>query len=357
MAEVQVSLGERSYTIHIGNEQLANFRTTNANKLNKQLFIITNPTVSQYYLKPLLNVLTDHHVDFFEMRDGEQFKNLDSYAEIMDRLISKGYNRDCGIIALGGGVVGDLAGFVAATFQRGVDFYQIPTTLLSQVDSSVGGKTAVNHPHGKNLIGAFYQPKSVTIDIDCLQTLTERDFRSGLAEIVKYGIIYDTDFFHWLEHHAAELKQQDPDALTYAIKRSCEIKAEVVAKDEREKGLRALLNLGHTFGHAIEAATTYGEWTHGEAVSAGIIIASKLSEVTQRLSASDFRRIKELLTAFELPTKAPEMTWESWLEYMQRDKKVKNGQLHFVLPTAIGQADVVKDIEHTTVAAVITECC
>ena len=291
------------------------------------------------------------------MRDGEQFKSLKSYAEAMDILIDAGFNRDCGIIALGGGVVGDLAGFIAATYQRGVDFYQIPTTLLSQVDSSVGGKTAVNHPQGKNLIGAFYQPKSVVIDIDCLQTLAERDYRSGLAEVVKYGIIYDADFFRWLESHTAELNKKDPDTLTYAIQRSCEIKAEVVAQDEREKGLRALLNLGHTFGHAIEAATEYGAWTHGEAVAAGIIIASKLSEVTQRLDSSDFRRIKDLLLALGLPTKGPKMPWQDWLDYMQRDKKVKDGQLHFVLPTAIGNAEVVSTIEHHTVAAVITECC
>lgn len=357
MAEVNVSLGERSYTIYIGNALLPNYVERLPHKLNQQLLVITNPTISQYYLKPLLKSLAGHQVKIFEMRDGEQFKSLDSYAEAMDILIDAGFNRDCGIIALGGGVVGDLAGFVASTFQRGVDFYQIPTTLLSQVDSSVGGKTAVNHPQGKNLIGAFYQPKSVVIDIDCLQTLTERDFRSGLAEIVKYGVIYDADFFQWLEQHTEELNQQDPAALTYAIQRSCEIKAEVVALDEREKGLRALLNLGHTFGHAIEAATEYGAWTHGEAVAAGIIIASKLSEVTQRLNSSDFRRIKDLLLALSLPTKGPQMPWQDWLDYMQRDKKVKDGQLHFVLPVAIGQAEVVSTVEHNTVAAVITECC
>ena len=356
MAQVTVELDERSYPIHIG----AGFLTLLKQKLTglrHQVLLITNPTVASFYLAPVLEQLADHQVEVFEMPDGEQYKSLAVYTEVMDRLIDRGFNRDCAILALGGGVVGDMAGFVAATFQRGVDFFQVPTTLLAQVDSSVGGKTAVNHPRGKNLIGAFYQPQAVLIDTECLQTLTERDYLSGLAEVVKYGIIYDAAFFQWLEDHATDLKQRDTHALIHAIQRSCDIKAKVVAADEREAGIRALLNLGHTFGHAIEAATNYGEWTHGEGVAAGTVIASKLAEVTQRLSASDFRRIYALLDALGLPVKGPQMPWSQWLDYMQRDKKVKDGKLHFILPTGIGSAEVVKDIDSKTVAAVITECC
>ena len=356
MAQVRVELAERSYPIHIASGTLSELQQC-FEGLSQDVFIITNPTVASYYLQPLLAELDGFNVNIFQMSDGEEFKSLTSYTEVMDQLIMAGFNRDCSIIALGGGVVGDLAGFVAATFQRGVSFYQIPTTLLAQVDSSVGGKTAVNHPQGKNLIGAFYQPRAVLIDTDCLQTLTDRDYRSGLAEVIKYGIIYDAEFFHWLERHTAELKSRDADTLTYAIQRSCEIKAEVVAADERESGIRAWLNLGHTFGHAIEAATQYGEWTHGEAVAAGTVIASKLSEVTQQLSPSDFRRIVELFNSLELPTRAPKMPWSEWLAYMQRDKKVKDGRLHFILPTAIGSAAVVSNIDQQTIAAVITECC
>lgn len=356
MTSITVELSERSYPIHVTSGQLGQANSL-LPKRSQQVCIITNPTVAQYYLHPLINSLGEYSVTVFEMPDGEQFKSLSVYSDVMDHLISAGFNRDCAIIALGGGVVGDMAGFVAATFQRGVDFYQIPTTLLAQVDSSVGGKTAVNHPQGKNLIGAFYQPKAVLIDTECLQTLTERDYLSGLAEVIKYGIIYDSDFFHWLEHHTAELKMRDTKSLMFAIQRSCEIKALIVADDEHEKGVRALLNLGHTFGHAIEAASHYGEWTHGEAVSAGIIIASKLAEVTQQLSVSEFRRLFDLISALGLPTQAPHMPWTQWLDYMQRDKKVKDGKLHFILPTGIGSAAVFKDIDEQTIAAVITECC
>jgi len=356
MAKVTVKLAERSYPIDISPKALRSAANLFPGS-PRQILIVTNPTVAEHYLQPLLSVLHSHHVEVFNMQDGEEYKSLTTYADIMQQLISAGFNRDCAIIALGGGVVGDLAGFVASTYQRGVDFYQIPTTLLAQVDSSVGGKTAINHPLGKNLIGAFYQPLAVLIDTDCLQTLSARNYRSGLAEVVKYGVIYDAEFFSWLEDHVDELRNRDTAALTYAIERSCAIKAEVVAADERESGIRALLNLGHTFGHAIEAATHYGEWTHGEAVAAGTVIASKLSEVTQKLSSSDFRRVVDLLNQLGLPIKAPQMPWQDWLSYMQRDKKVKDGKLHFVLPTAIGSAEVVSNIEHETVAAVITECC
>lgn len=356
MALVNVELDERSYPIHIqpgAINQIGQLFT----QQNRQLLVITNPTVAAYYQQPLLDKLRDHQIQVFQMPDGEEFKSLGTYSDVMNQLITAGFNRDCAIIALGGGVVGDLAGFVAATYQRGVDFYQVPTTLLAQVDSSVGGKTAVNHPQGKNLIGAFYQPQAVLIDTDCLQTLSERDYRSGLAEVVKYGIIHDLAFFQWLEQHTAELKARDTEALSFAIERSCAIKAAIVAADEREAGIRALLNLGHTFGHAIEAATQYGEWLHGEAVAAGIVIASKLSEVTQKLSTSDFRRIVELLNALNLPVRAPNMPWSDWQRFMQRDKKVKDGKLHLILPTAIGSAEVINTVDNEVIADVITECC
>lgn len=356
MTQVTVQLDNRSYPITIQPGQLKHLQQQLPN-LSKQVCIVTNTTVAPLYLSQVKAQLTEASVCVFTLADGEQYKSLASYSELMDLLIQQGFNRDCSIIALGGGVVGDLAGFAAATFQRGVRFYQIPTTLLAQVDSSVGGKTAVNHPQGKNLIGAFYQPQAVLIDVDCLTTLSERDYRSGLAEVVKYGIIHDAEFFSWLEQQQQALLHRDTDALQYAIKRSCQIKADVVAADEKEAGVRALLNLGHTFGHAIEAATAYGEWTHGEAVAAGTIIASKLAEVTQRMSASEFRRIQQLLAALGLPTQVPAMAWPQWLDYMQRDKKVKDGLIRYILPTGIGSAEVVGNLSHDTVAAVITECC
>lgn len=351
---VRVALAERAYPIHIGagvQQQLAALLPT----LPQQIFILTNTTVAPLYLAPILAQLSQHRVEVMQIEDGEQHKSLDNFACAQEALIKAGFNRDCAVLALGGGVVGDLAGFVAACFQRGVDFYQLPTTLLAAVDSSVGGKTAVNHPLGKNLIGAFYQPQAVLIDTDCLSTLSVRDYRSGLAEVVKYGVIYDAEFFGWLEANAEALAQQDSAAIRYAIARSCEIKAEIVAADEREQGQRALLNLGHTFGHAIEAATAYGEWTHGEAVAAGIVIASKLAMAMQLLTASEYRRIVALQQQLLLRVEPPRLPWETWLQYMQRDKKVKAGQLRFVLPTAIGRAILTSDVDATQVQAAIAD--
>ena len=356
MTNVHVELGERSYHIHIAADNLHQLKALLPD-LNKNVFVLSNPTVAKHYFAQVEEALVGHHLVLFEMNDGEQYKSLSSFEAITNKLIAEGFSRDCAIVALGGGVVGDLAGFVAATYHRGVDFYQIPTTLLSQVDSSVGGKTAINHPQDKNLIGAFYQPKAVVIDLNCLATLTERDYRSGLAEIVKYGIIYDADFFQWLEQHADALSKRSESALQYAIQRSCEIKAEIVAKDERESGIRAWLNLGHTFGHAIEAATEYGDWTHGEAVAAGTIIASKLSEKTQRMSSSDFRRVLNLMSTLQLPTQAPNMAFADWLSYMKRDKKVKDNRINFVLPLGIGKAEVTNNLTDEELAAVLTECC
>lgn len=336
---IDVGLAERSYPIHIG-RQLFTSLPTLLTDLPRQLCIITNATIAAHYLKPLQDALPEAAtVIVHEIVDGEHAKSISSYTEVMDALIAASFNRDCAILALGGGVVGDLAGFVAATFQRGVDFYQLPTTLLAQVDSSVGGKTAINHPGGKNLIGAFYQPRAVVISTDCLTTLTTRDYACGLAEVVKYGIIYDAEFFAWLEQNAPALNAREPEALAYAIRRSCEIKAEIVAADEREQGLRALLNLGHTFGHAIEAEY-YTSWHHGEAVAAGTVVAAQYMLQHDELSNADYDRILALLQTFALPVRAPQLSEAQWQQRMQRDKKVQAGRLRFILPTRIGHAEL-----------------
>jgi 3-dehydroquinate synthase len=263
--------------------------------------------------------------------------------------------RDTTLIALGGGVVGDLTGFVAASFQRGMPFIQIPTTLLSQVDSSVGGKTAVNHPLGKNMIGAFYQPKAVLIDTNSLTTLPDREFAAGMAEVIKYGVIYDADFFTWLEENQKAIKHKKIASLQYMIARCCAIKAEIVAIDERESGLRAILNLGHTFGHAIEAEKGYGNWLHGEAVSAGIVLASVVATKMNWLEASEFSRIESLLQAFDLPTVAPsDMAYDDFVRHMRHDKKVQDGQLFFVIPKGIGQAVVTNEISEEVLRAILS---
>jgi 3-dehydroquinate synthase len=262
--------------------------------------------------------------------------------------------RDTLLVALGGGVVGDLTGYVAASFQRGISFIQIPTTLLAQVDSSVGGKTAVNHPLGKNMIGAFYQPKAVIIDTTTLNTLPPREFSAGMAEVIKYGIIYDLAFFEWLEENQEALKSKDQQALVYAIRRSCEIKAEIVAQDEKESGIRALLNLGHTFGHAIEAEQGYGNWLHGEAVAAGMILAAKASEAKGWLETSETRRIVDLVESFELPVNKPDgMGYSPFMQHMRRDKKVDAGQIRFVLPKGLGSAVVTSDLSSDLLATLL----
>lgn len=333
--QIIVGLGERSYAIDIGAGLLA--RTPLFDALPQQILLLTNTIVGPLYAKRVLEQLSQHKVIVHTIDDGEQAKSLANYGAIMDTLIEHNFNRDCAIIALGGGVVGDLAGFVAATYQRGVRFFQIPTTLLAQVDSSVGGKTAINHPGGKNMVGAFYQPQAVLIDTECLQTLNDRDYACGLAEVVKYGIIADAEFFTWLEAHVHELNTRESATLTYAIHRSCQIKADVVAADEHEQSVRALLNLGHTFGHAIEAAH-YETWKHGEAVAAGTVIAAQLMLQLGELSAIEVTRIENLLQSLHLPVRAPLMPLEQWQAFMQRDKKVQDGTIRLVLPTAIGSA-------------------
>ena len=353
----------RSYPIFVGSGLISSAVADIFNNVlpsaGKQILIVSNTTIAEHYLPTLIANLTAagierEHIQQALIPDGETFKNLTIYSEIMDVLVKHRFNRDCTIIALGGGVVGDMAGFVAATWQRGVPFLQIPTTLLAQVDSSVGGKTAVNHPSGKNLIGAFHQPAAVIIDIDSLATLPAREFKAGLAEVIKYGVMADADFFAWLEDNMPLLLSRDAEALIYAITKSCELKARIVAADETEQGVRALLNLGHTFGHAIEAATHYKTWLHGEAVAVGMVMAAYLAVREGHLSHIDAVRIKQLIDAAGLPKYPPKNISNSeWLELMARDKKVKHGKLRFILPTGLGRANIFSDISSNALISVI----
>ncbi|BFM50379.1 3-dehydroquinate synthase [Marinomonas sp. THO17] len=345
MRTLSVDLGDRSYPIYIGSgvrQQKALF--TKAIHGN-QVMIVTNETVADIYLASLVALLTeDYQVDTCVLPDGEVYKTLDTYATIMTSLLQAKHNRTTTIIALGGGVVGDMAGFAAATYQRGVPFIQVPTTLLSQVDSSVGGKTGVNHPLGKNMIGAFYQPQAVIIDTDTLSSLPPRELSAGMAEVIKYGLICDADFFSWLEEEMQDLMLLDTDKITEAIYRSCLAKANVVAQDEKEGGIRAILNLGHTFGHAIEAELGYGKWLHGEAVAAGCMLAVDLSWRMGNLSEQDVSRSVALFEAAKLPVMPPlEMSLESFVERMALDKKVLDGSLRLVLLSALGAAIVTSD--------------
>ena len=307
-----------------------------------QVLVVSNATVAERYLDPLRRGFSTARVDLLLIGDGERFKTLDTYAAIQDALIAKRHSRATTVVALGGGVVGDVAGFAAATYQRGVGLIQIPTTLLAQVDSSVGGKTAVNHATGKNLIGAFYQPRAVIADVDVLASLPGRELRAGLAEVVKYGVIADAEFFGWLEHAMDALLRREPDALIRAVRRSCEIKADVVAGDEREQGRRAILNFGHTFGHAIEALTGYTEYLHGEAVAIGMTMAARLSADLGRIRASDAERLRSLLQRAGLPTTA-RIDPDAALEAMGMDKKAVDGRIRLVLCDRLGNVSVTAD--------------
>ena len=346
MSTLTVELGARSYPINISAANLKKADLIRDHIKTQRVFIITNPTVSNLWAAPIAAALMDLEHFFIEIPDGEQYKTLITMQNVIGELLMQGAARDSTIIALGGGVVGDLAGYTAASYQRGVPFIQVPTTLLSQVDSSVGGKTAVNHALGKNMIGAFYQPQSVIIDTETLSTLPAREFAAGMAEVIKYGIIYDAGFFEWLESNVEAIRVLEPDTLQKMIYRCCEIKAEVVAQDEREKGLRALLNLGHTFGHAIEAEQGYGNWLHGEAVAAGIIIASKVAGAKNWMSTSEISRIEALTRRFDLPVEAPDnMDYSDFLRHMKHDKKVAAGAIRFILPQGIGKAVVTSDVD------------
>lgn len=354
MSTVNVQLGERSYPIHIGAGLLSQGSDLLSSFCTKRVVVVTNTTVGPLYLAKIEQLLGDKHLASIVIEDGEQFKTLQQYEVVMTELLRLHAARDTTLLALGGGVIGDLTGFVAATFQRGVPFVQVPTTLLSQVDSSVGGKTAVNHPLGKNMIGAFYQPKAVIIDTDTLKTLPEREFAAGMAEVIKYGIIEDAAFFDWLEQNQHAIADNNDSALQHIIRRCCEIKADVVAKDEREGGVRALLNLGHTFGHAIEAEQGYGNWLHGEAVAAGIILACLTAERELSFKASETRRVAALLECFALPITGPEdMGFEQYLQHMQHDKKVVDSRIRFILPTSIGSAVVTDEVSTESLHAIL----
>jgi 3-dehydroquinate synthase len=338
--KVQVQLGDRSYPIYIGSGEIQ--RADIASHIaGQKVLIVSNETIAPLYLELVEKQLAGLQVDKVILADGEQYKNLDNLNLIFDQLITCHHDRKTTLIALGGGVVGDMTGFAAASYQRGVPFIQIPTTLLAQVDSSVGGKTAVNHALGKNMIGAFYQPQAVIIDTDTLSTLSDREFSAGLAEVIKYGLIVDPQFFEWLEDNIQALLNRDQQALAYAVELSCVSKANVVAADETEQGVRAILNLGHTFGHAIETFQQYKDWIHGEAVAAGMVMAAELSVMAGDLTSDDLERIKNLLTACALPIAPPEgMAADDFMRLMVRDKKVLDGQLRLVLMKSLGSAFV-----------------
>ncbi len=340
MRTLKVDLGSRSYPIYIGENLLSQNGLLAPYICGKQAIIISNDTVAPLYMDSLLATLEGYQTHKIILSDGEGFKTLATVESIFDQLLEKKCARDITIIALGGGVVGDISGFAAACYQRGVNFIQVPTTLLSQVDSSVGGKTGVNHPLGKNMIGAFYQPQCVLADTSTLHTLPERELSAGLAEIIKYGLIAKKPFFSWLENNIGRLLALDNNAIEYAVEQSCLCKAEIVAIDEHEKnGSRALLNLGHTFGHAIETGMGYGNWLHGEAVGCGMLIAAQFSAKLGWLSDKKVSKISNLITAAKLPTQLPkELTADKMIELMAIDKKVKDGKLHLVLLKDIGEA-------------------
>jgi len=343
MQTLTVELEDRSYPINIGAGLLRQQSLLQAAVAAHDILLVSNTTVAPLYAEAVKAALADRSVVEVILPDGEQYKSLTTAGRVFDVLIANRFGRDALVLALGGGVVGDLAGFVAACYQRGVDLVQIPTTLLAQVDSSVGGKTAVNHPGGKNLIGAFHQPREVLIDTAVLATLPDRELRAGLAEVIKYGLICDRAFFAWLEQHIDALLARDATALAHAIAHSCQIKAHIVGRDERERGERALLNLGHTFAHAIEAATGYVEWLHGEAVAVGLVIAASMSQRLGALSGADVARVEALITRAGLRIAAPQIGAVRAAEFMSVDKKVKSGRVRLVLLAALGEAHITGD--------------
>lgn len=357
MKTLNVELGERRYPIHIGSGLLGQSDLLQPCIAGSRVAVVTNETVGPLYLEKLLTQLSVWDPVCVVLPDGEVYKNLEVLNTIYSALLKHRCDRKTTLIALGGGVVGDMTGFAAATYQRGVPFIQIPTTLLAQVDSSVGGKTGVNHPLGKNMIGAFHQPECVIVDTDTLATLPDKELSAGLAEVIKYGLIGNAEFFAWLEQNLEKLLQRDPQALAYAIERSCTDKAMVVAADEREAGSRALLNLGHTFGHAIETGAGYGAWLHGEAVAAGLCMAADLSRRLGWLTTDEFERIEKLLQRAQLPTRAPRSLSGAQLrEYMSVDKKVEAGKLRLVLPRGLGQAVITQDFSSTLLDETLDQC-
>lgn len=354
MQTLNVELAERSYPIHIGASLLSRSELVIPHIVGKQVMIVTNETIAPLYLAQIKQSFASFQVSEVILPDGEEFKNLTVLNQIFDALLQNHFERKCTLVALGGGVIGDMTGFAAACYQRGVPFIQIPTTLLAQVDSSVGGKTGVNHELGKNMIGAFYQPRCVIADTETLNTLDDRQLSAGIAEVIKYGLIRDLPFFEWLEQNMQLLLERDPDALAYAIERSCQNKAEVVAADEKEGGVRATLNLGHTFGHAIEAGAGYGKWLHGEAVGTGMLMAADLSQRMGMLTSEDVQRIDNIIDHAQLPTRAPaNMDYATFMKYMSVDKKVEAGVIRLVLLQAIGQAIITSDYDLALLAETI----
>ena len=349
MESLSVALGSRSYPIHIGSGLISRAELYAPHLAGGSAAIVTNDVVAPLYLPKVRLALQGARVAEIIVPDGEQAKGWETLNRVFDALLEARCGRDTLIVALGGGVIGDLAGFAAAVYQRGVAFVQVPTTLLAQVDSSVGGKTAINHALGKNMIGAFHQPRAVISDVATLGTLPGRELRSGLAEVIKHGLALDAAFFEWLESDLEKILNKDPTALAYAVRRSCELKARIVAEDERESGARALLNFGHTFGHAIEAATGYGPWLHGEAVAAGMVMAAELSELMGHLKKTEVSRVRELLKRAGLPVNGPAVAPERLLELMTLDKKAAKGRTRFVVLEAIGRAVLRADIDDAAV--------
>ena len=357
MKKLKVDLGDRSYPIYVGGSLLANKQYYTPHIVGEQVMIVTNETIAPYYLQTVVDTLAaDYQVDVVILPDGECYKTLQTLDLIYTALLEKRHNRTTTLIALGGGVIGDMTGYAAASYQRGVNFIQIPTTVLSQVDSSVGGKTGVNHPLGKNMIGAFHQPQAVLIDTDTLDTLSNREFSAGMAEVIKYGLIADKAFLHWLDQHLEGLMNRDNVLLTEAITRSCNNKAAVVSRDEREGGIRAILNLGHTFGHAIETEQGYGVWLHGEAVAAGTIMAVALSASMGLLNQADVDYTIDLHRRANLPVLGPaNMPAQRYLALMAVDKKVLDGQLRLVLLRQLGEAFVTSDISSQETSRIIEQ--
>ncbi|MDQ1362798.1 MAG: 3-dehydroquinate synthase [Pseudomonadota bacterium] len=354
MISLKVNLGDRSYPICIGQGLLDRGELLTQYIPGNSALIITNDVVAPLYAARIEAALHGLRFKTLVLPDGEQYKTQDTLNSIYDCLLSNRFDRNTTLIALGGGVVGDITGFAAASYQRGVHFIQIPTTLLAQVDSSVGGKTGINHPLGKNMIGAFYQPRTVIADTDTLNTLEDRELSAGIAEIIKYGLIRDLPFLEWLEKNMDKLLARDAGALAYAIERSCRNKAEVVAADERESGQRALLNFGHTFGHAIETGMGYGNWLHGEAVASGMVMAARLSEKLGWIKPSDVNRIIDLIERANLPVKAPaQMSADKFIELMAIDKKVSDGVLRLILLKAPGKAVFTRDYDKESLITAI----
>lgn len=350
-----MNLGDRSYPIHIGTGLFEETRLLPEKLLKGKAVVISNTTVAPLYLEKVLAGLRAQGASCIPivLPDGEAYKSWETLNKIFDELLTNRCERKTPLIALGGGVIGDLTGFAAATYQRGVPFIQIPTTLLAQVDSSVGGKTAINHPLGKNMIGAFYQPQVVIADMDTLRTLPPRELAAGLAEVIKYGFIRDPEFLDWLEKNIDRLTALEPEALTFAVERSCQNKADVVAIDERETGDRALLNFGHTFGHAVEAGMGYGAWLHGEAVAAGMVMAARFSEKLGYIGKADVQRVVDILVRAKLPVAAPDLGAERYLDLMGHDKKVEGGKIKFILLKKPGEAFICNQYDAASLNAVL----